>query len=305
MKFAESITDLIGQTPLLRLKRLCPDFDVFAKCEFLNPVSLKDRPVFQIIQDAERQGRLKPGDTLIEATSGNTGMAVAWIAAIKGYRAILVMSEIQSIERRNIMKAFGAELVLTSASDGTVGARKKLKEIQAEHPEYFYVGQHVNPSNPQSHYLTTGPEIWADTDGEIDILVAGLGTGGTLCGAGRYLKEQNPDVQLIAVEPENSPYISKGIFNPHKMMGTAPGFVPETLDREFIDDFFLVSEQQAFSMCRRIASEEGVLVGITSGATAYAAMQLASRAEGNSKIIVCVFADTGQRYLSVEGLFAT
>jgi len=305
MKFAESITDLIGQTPLLRLKRLCPDFDVFAKCEFLNPVSLKDRPVFQIIEDAERQGRLKPGDTLIEATSGNTGMAVAWIAAIKGYRAILVMSEIQSVERRNTMKAFGAELVLTPASEGTVGARKKLKEILAENPEYFYVGQHVSSSNPQAHYLTTGPEIWADTDGKIDILVAGLGTGGTLCGAGRYLKEQNPDVQLIAVEPENSPYISKGIFNPHKMMGTAPGFVPETLDRKFIDDFFLVSEEQAFSMCRRIAREEGVLVGITSGATAYASTQLASRTENSGKTIVCVFADTGERYLSVDGLFST
>lgn len=303
MKFAESTADLIGQTPLLRLKRLCPDFNVFAKCEFLNPISIKDRPIFQIIQNAEQQGKLKPGDTLIEATSGNTGMAVSWIAAIKGYRAILVMSEIQSLERRSIMKAFGAELILTPASKGTVGARDKLKEILAEHPEYFYVGQHVNPSNPKAHYLTTGPEIWDDTDGKIDILVAGLGTGGTLCGAGRYLKEHKPKVQLIAVEPKNSPYISKGIFNPHKMMGTAPGFVPKTVDREIIDDFFLVSEEEAFLMCRRIAKEEGVLVGITSGATAYAATQLAARAENSSKTIVCIFADTGQSYLSVKGLF--
>jgi len=303
VKFAKSVTDLIGQTPLLRLKRLCPDFNVFAKCEFLNPVSLKDRPVLQIIQDAEQQGKLKQGDTLIEATSGNTGMAVSWISAIRGYRAILVMSEIQSVERRSIMKAFGAELVLTPVSEGTAGARKRLKEILAEHPDYFYVGQHVNLSNPKAHYQTTGPEIWSDTDGKIDILVAGLGTGGTLCGAGRYLKEHKPEVQLIAVEPENSPYISKGIFNPHKIMGTAPGFVPETVDRELIDDFFLVSEEEAFSMCRRIAKEEGVLVGITSGATAYAAIQLGARAENNNKNIVCIFADTGERYLSVEGLF--
>ncbi len=303
MKFAESITDLIGQTPLLRLQRLCPDQNVFAKCEFLNPVSLKDRPVFQIIQDAEQQGELKPGDTLIEATSGNTGMAVSWISAIRGYHAILVMSEIQSIERRSIMKAFGAELVLTPASEGTAGARKRLKQVLGEHPEYFYIGQHVNPSNPRAHYQTTGPEIWFDTDGKVDILVAGLGTGGTLCGAGRYLKEHKPEVKLIAVEPENSPYISKGIFNPHRMMGTAPGFVPKTVDRGLIDDFFLVSEEEAFSMCRRISREEGVLVGITSGATAYAAMQLGARIENNSKTIVCVFADTGERYLSVEGLF--
>jgi cysteine synthase A len=276
---------------------------VLAKCELFNPISLKDRPILQIIRDAEEEGRLKPGDTLIESTSGNTGMAVAWLAAIKGYKAILVMSEIQSLERRRIMSAFGAELVLTPASEGTAGARKRMKKILAEHPEYFYVGQHVNPSNPKAHYTTTGPEIWDDTDGKIDILVAGLGTGGTLCGAGRYLKEHKPEVQLIAVEPANSPYISKGIFNPHLMMGTAPGFVPETIDRDYIDDFFLVSEEEAFAMCRRIASEEGLMVGITSGATAHAAMDLAARPENAGKTIICVFADTGQRYLSVEGLF--
>ena len=303
MKYAESLTDLIGRTPLLRLARLCPDSAIYAKCELFNPVSLKDRPIFQIITDAEQEGKLTPGDTLIESTSGNTGMAVSWIAAIRGYRAILVMSEIQSLERRSIMKAFGAELILTPASEGTAGARRKMKEILKEHPEYFYVGQHVNPSNPRAHYLTTGPEIWNDTDGKIDMLIAGLGTGGTLCGSGRYLKEQNPDVQLIAVEPENSPYISKGIFNPHRMMGTAPGFVPETIDKEMIDDFFLVSEEDAFSMCRCIAQKEGVLVGITSGATAHAAVELAARSENKDKTIVCVFADTGQRYLSVDGLF--
>ena len=303
MNYAKSILDLIGKTPLLHLERFCPGNSVFAKCEFRNPVSLKDRPVLQIIQTAEQQGKLKRGDTLIEATSGNTGMAVAWISAIKGYRAILVMSEIQSVERRRVMRALGAELILTPGSEGTAGARNRLKEIIETNPEYFYVGQHVNMSNPQAHYLTTGPELWADTDGEIDILVAALGTGGTLCGSGRFLKEQNSEVRLIAVEPESSPYISQGIFKPHRMMGTAPGFVPETLDKEVIDDFFLVSEEEAFATCRTLAEKEGLLVGITSGATAFAAQQLAMQPENEGKVIVCIFADSGERYLSVEGLF--
>jgi len=303
MRYARSAIELIGKTPLLRLERLCPAAQVFAKCEFLNPVSLKDRAVLQIIEDAERDGRLQPGATLIEATSGNTGIAVAWLAALKGYRAILVMSEIQSVERRKIMKAFGAELVLTPAAEGTIGARSKLQELLATHPDYFYVGQHVSASNPQAHYATTGPELWADTDGQIDILVAGLGTGGTLCGAGRYLRQNRPALQLIAVEPANSPFISQGIFRPHRIMGTAPGFVPETLDRTMIDEFVLVTEEAAFATCRRIAREEGVLVGISSGATAWAALELAARPENGGKLIVCVFADTGERYLSVEGLF--
>ncbi len=303
MTYAHSATDLVGGTSLLRLERLCPEHSVFAKCEFLNPVSLKDRAVLQIILDAEGEGRLKPGDTLVECTSGNTGMAVAWIAAIRGYRAILVMSEIQSVERRSVMKAFGAELVLTPASEGTRGARKRLDEILAEHPEYYYVGQHQSPSNPGAHYETTGPELWADTAGRIDILVAGLGTGGTLCGAGRYLKEQKPGVRLIAVEPEEAPFISQGIFRPHRMMGTAPGFVPETLDREIIDEFVLVSEEQAFAMCRRIGRAEGLLVGISSGAAAHAAIEVAARSANAGRVVVCVFADTGERYLSVEGLF--
>ncbi|MGD2049050.1 MAG: pyridoxal-phosphate dependent enzyme, partial [Chloroflexota bacterium] len=225
MNFYEDVTQLIGQTPLLRLGRLAPDRQIFAKCEFLNPVSLKDRPVLQIVEDAEAEGRLKHGDTLIEATSGNTGMAVAFIAALKGYRAILVMSEIQSRERRQVLKAFGAELILTPASEGTAGARRKLKELLKENPDFFYVGQHVNPSNPKAHQLTTGPELWQDTGGKIDFLVAGLGTGGTLCGAGRYLKKMKGTVQLVAIEPKESPTISQGIFRPHRMMGTAPGFV--------------------------------------------------------------------------------
>lgn len=303
LKAYKSVLKIIGNTPLLQLGRFHPDGNLYAKCEFLNPVSLKDRPILQIIQDAEEKGKIKPGDTLIEVTSGNTGMAVAWISAIRGYRAILVMSEIQSLERRRILQAFGAELVLTPADRGTAGAREKLKEILADHPEYFYVGQHVNPANPQAHYKTTGPEIWQDTEGQIDFLVAGLGTGGTLCGSGKFLKEQNPDIRIIAVEPRESPTISQGIFNPHRMMGTAPGFVPETLDRDMIDDFFLVSEEEAFESCRRIAQNEGVLVGISSGAAAFAGSMVASKASNKGKTIVCIFADTGERYLSVDGLF--
>jgi len=303
MKFYEDLTQLIGRTPLLRLGRLAPDFKLFAKCEFMNPVSLKDRPVLQIVEDAEAAGLLQPGSTLIEATSGNTGMAVAFIAALRDYRAVLVMSEIQSRERRQILRALGAELVLTPASEGTVGARKKLKELLAQNPDYFYVGQHVNPSNPRAHTLTTGPELWQDTEGQIDMLVAGLGTGGTLCGAGRFLKAQKPGLKLVAVEPRESPTISQGIFRPHRMMGTAPGFVPETLDRDIIDEIFLVSEEEAFEMCRHLARKEGILAGISSGASAHAALQIAGRSEYAGAIIVAVFADTGQRYLSVDGLF--
>ncbi len=202
-----------------------------------------------------------------------------------------------------LLKAFGAELILTPADKGTAGAREKLKQTQKEHPDYYFVGQHVNMSNPEAHYRTTGPKLWLDTDGKIDILVAGLGPGGTLCGSGRYIKEQNLDLKIIAVEPKESPTISQGIFNPHRVMGTAPGFVPETLDQEIIDDFFLVSEQEAFASCRKIAQQEGFLVGITSGTAAFAAANIARQPGFTGKVIVCIFADTGQRYLSVEGLF--
>lgn len=303
MNYYHDFTEMIGKTPLLRLERLAPELQIYAKCEFMNPLSLKDRPVLQIITDAEQTGTLQPGSTLIEATSGNTGMAVASIAAIKGYRAILVMSEIQSVERRKVLSALGAELVLTPAAEGTKGARRKLKGILAEYPDYFYIGQHVNPSNPLAHFQTTGPEIWTDTDGQVDILVAALGTGGTICGAGKFLKEQNPTIQLIAVEPRESPFISQGIFNPHRMMGTAPGFFPETLDREIIDEIFLVSEDEAFENCHQLARTEGILVGISSGAVAQATIAVAQRPDNTGKLIVGVFADTGQRYLSVDGLF--
>ena len=303
MKVVEDITQLIGKTPLVKLGRLFPNSEIYGKCEFMNPLSVKDRPVLQIFNDAEEQGLIKPGDTVIECTSGNTGMAVSLIAAIKKYKAILVMSEIQSIERRQILSALGAELILTPAELGSEGSRQKLKELLEENPDYFYIGQHVNSSNPKAHYLSTGPELWKQTEGEIDILIAGLGTGGTICGAGKYLKEKNPNVQLVAVEPVESPYISKGIFQPHKMMGTAPGFVPETLDRDVIDEIFLVKQDDAFAMCKEIASKEGVLVGISSGATCKAAKEIAKRSENKDKTIVVILADSGQHYLSVKGLF--
>ena len=303
MAVFRDLTQLIGSTPLLRLGRFASGREIYAKCEFMNPMSLKDRPVLQIILDAEKAGEISPGDTLIETTSGNTGIAVAYIAAVKNYKAVLVMSEIQSLERRKILKALGAKIILTPASEGTRGARRVMGEILQAHPEYYYVGQHTNPSNPKSHYLSTGPEIWEDTDGKIDVLVAGLGTGGTICGAGKYLKERKPELKLVAVEPSESPYISQGIFRPHRMMGTAPGFTPETLDRDYIDEFFLVTESEAFEKCRQIARREGLLVGISSGAMAHAALEIAKRNEHAEGMIVCIFADTGQRYLSVEGLF--
>jgi cysteine synthase A len=303
MRVYRSVAEMIGRTPLLRLERLAPDGNVYAKCEFMNPISVKDRAVLHILEAAEQAGQLRPGSTLIEATSGNTGMAVAFLAAIKGYRAVLVMSEIQSVERRKVLQALGAEVVLTPASEGTRGARRALQEILAAHPDYVYVGQHVNPANPGAHYASTGPEIWTDTGGRVDVLVAGLGTGGTLCGAGRYLKEQKPGITLVGVEPEESPVISQGRFRPHRMMGTAPGFVPDTLDRALIDEIVLVSEAAAFARCRQIARQEGLLVGISSGAAAHAALELARRPEHADRVIVCVFADTGQRYLSVDGLF--
>ncbi|WP_423408990.1 cysteine synthase A [Heyndrickxia sp. MSNUG] len=303
MKYAETIADLIGKTPLLKLQKLSVEADLFVKCEFLNPISIKDRPVLNIIEEAEKRGHIKPGDTLIEMTSGNTGMALAYIASVKGYRAILVMSEIQSVERRKIMKAFGAEFILTPAGEGTAGAKKRLQEILKSHPDYFYVGQHKSMSNPESHYRTTGPELWEDTDGEIDILVSGLGTGGTICGAGKYLKEKNPDVKLVAVEPYDAPFISKGVFKAHRIMGTAPGFLPETLNKEIIDEIMLVKEEEAFDMCRQLAKKEGILVGISSGAVAHIMVELCKRPENKGKNIVGIFADSGQRYLSVEGLF--
>jgi len=303
MKVLNQITDAIGKTPLLRLHSLSANAEIYAKCEFLNPISVKDRPILHIINEAEGRGLLKPGATLIESTSGNTGMAIAYIAAIRGYRTILVMSEIQSVERQQVMKAFGAEFVLTPAAEGASGAVKKMREIMAEHPDYFYIGQHINMDNPEAHYRGTGPEIWEDTDGGVDMFVAGLGTGGTLCGVGRFLKEKKANVKIVAVEPEEAPYISQGKFTPHRMMGLAPGFVPGTLTKEVLDEFELVSTHDAFAMCRQLAAKEGVLVGISSGAVACALKRLADQPENKGKMLVGVFPDSGQRYLSVQDLF--
>jgi cysteine synthase A len=301
----QSLMELVGNTPMLRLNGVAPQHNILAKCEFMNPISIKDRPVRKIIADAESRGELTAGDTIIEASSGNTGMALASIGVRNGYKVIIVMSEIQSLERRQAIKALGAELVLTPAELGTKGAKAELLKICAEHPEYFYLGQHQSAGNAEAHYRTTGPEIWEATEGKVDIVVAALGTGGTISGVGRYLKEQNPEVRCVAVEPEIAPFISQGRFAPHKIMGTAPGFIPESLGRSVIDAFELISEEEAFATCREIAAKEGILVGISSGANVAVAKRLAARPENSGKTIVCFLCDTGQRYLSVDQLFTS
>lgn len=303
MRAYASITDAIGDTPLLSLARFAPEAEgrLFAKLELFNPYSIKDRPVLQMVRAAVAAGRLTPGGHVVEATSGNTGMALAMICTAEGFHCTLVMSEIQSIERRQVLRALGAELVLTPKDGGTKAARAEAKRI-AEETGAFYLGQHDNPANPDAHERT-GAELWADTDGAIDVLVAGLGTGGTLMGAGRYLKPRKPGVHLVGVEPEHSPFVSQGVFRPHRMMGTAPGFMPGVLDKDALDEIALVSEADAFAACREVARTEGVLVGISSGACAVAARRIAQRPEHADAIVVCIFCDTGQRYLSVEDLF--
>jgi cysteine synthase A len=305
MKFAASITDLIGHTPLLELQRFAAGAGarVFAKLEMFNPVAVKDRPVWYMIQGAEERGDIKPGDTLVEATSGNTGMALAYIGALKGYRVVLCMSEIQSVERRNVLTALGAEVVLTPASEGTTGAKKKAIEIQEKTPRSFYVGQHHNLDNRRAHVETTGPEIWEDTEGQVDIFIAPMGTCGTICGVAESIKPKKPSFKTVGVEPTEAPMLSKGEWAPHRLMGTSPGFIPKILDRTLIDEMVTVSEGEAFEACRQIARKEGLLVGISSGADAHVARLLAERPENAGKIIVCLFCDTGERYLSVEGLF--
>jgi cysteine synthase A len=304
MTILDDITRQIGETPLLRLKRFAPEAkaELLAKLELFNPYSIKDRPVLFMIRDAEERGLLPPGGTIVEATSGNTGMAAAMIAAVRGYRCILTMSEIQSVERRQVLRALGAELILTPKEHGTKGARIEAKRIAKETGAY-YIGQHDNPANPRAHAETTADELWRQTDGRIDALVAGLGTGGTIVGVARVLKERKPSFRTFGVEPESSPFISQGIFRPHRMMGTAPGFEPGVLERDLVDEIVLVSEEDAFEGCRRIARTEGLLTGITSGATAVAAERLVADPAWDDKTVVCVFCDSGQRYLSVDGLF--
>lgn len=303
MKVYESITDLIGKTPLLKLDHYIADnelgADIYAKLEYFNPAgSVKDRVAFAMIDDAEKSGALKPGSVIIEPTSGNTGIGLAAVAASRGYRAILTMPETMSVERRNLLKAYGAEIVLTDGAKGMKGAIAKAEELAAEIENSFIPSQFTNPANPKAHLASTGPEIWEATDGKVDIFVAGVGTGGTVSGVGGYLKSQNPNVKVVAVEPAGSPVLSKGTAGPHKIQGIGAGFVPDTLDTEIYDEIIPVENEDAFATGRALARREGVLVGISSGAAVWAAAQLARRPENKGKLIVALLPDTGERYLS-------
>ena len=303
MKIYERITDLIGGTPLLKLNAYiddeAPEATVLGKLEYFNPAgSVKDRIAKRMIDDAEAAGVLKPGAVIIEPTSGNTGIGLASVAASRGYRVILTMPETMSVERRNLLKAYGAELVLTDGTQGMKGAIAKAEELAAQTPRSFIPSQFTNPSNPKAHIATTGPEIWSDTDGKVDIFVAGVGTGGTLSGVGEYLKSKNPKVKVVAVEPAGSPVLSKGTAGPHKIQGIGAGFVPETLNTEIYDEIIPVENDDAFAMGKRLARKAGVLVGISSGAAVYAARELAKRPENKGKVIVALLPDTGERYLS-------
>lgn len=303
MKTFDRITDLIGKTPLLKLanykKEKALEADIYGKLEYFNPAgSVKDRVAKAMIEDAEAKGMLKPGSVIIEPTSGNTGIGLAAAAASKGYQVILTMPETMSIERRNLLKAYGAKLVLTEGSKGMKGAIEKANQLAKETPNSFLPGQFTNPANPAAHYRTTGPEIWEDTDGKVDIFVAGVGTGGTISGVGEYLKSKNPEIKIVAVEPAGSPVLSKGTAGPHKIQGIGAGFVPDTLNTEIYDEIFIVENEDAFETGRILARREGVLVGISSGAAVYAAGELAKRPENKGKLIVALLPDTGERYLS-------
>ncbi len=303
MKIYGSITDLVGGTPLLELKNYEKDNDlsatILAKLEYFNPAgSVKDRIAKAMIEDAEAKGILKPDSVIIEPTSGNTGIGLAAIAASRGYKIILTMPETMSVERRNLLKAYGAELVLTEGAKGMKGAIAKAEELAEATPNSFIPSQFTNEANPKAHIATTGPEIWNDTDGKVDIFVAGVGTGGTVTGIGEYLKSQNPNVKVVAVEPAGSPVLSKGTPGPHKIQGIGAGFVPDTLNTNIYDEIITVENEDAFSTGRAIAKGEGILVGISSGAAVYAATELAKRPENKGKIIVALLPDTGDRYLS-------
>ncbi len=299
----EDITQLVGGTPLVKVKNYSKahglQATILVKLEYLNPAgSVKDRIAKAMIEDAEKKGILKPDSVIIEPTSGNTGIGLAAIAAARGYRAILTMPETMSVERRNLLKAYGAEIVLTEGAKGMKGAIAKADELAKEIPNSFIPGQFVNPANPAAHKATTGPEIWADTDGKVDIFVAGVGTGGTLSGVGEFLKSKNPAVKVVAVEPETSPVLSKGVAGPHKIQGIGAGFVPDTLNTKIYDEIIPVSNEDAFATGKEVARRDGVLVGISSGAALFAATKLAERPENKGKTIVVLLPDTGDRYLS-------
>ena len=302
-KIYTSADQLIGKTPLLELVHIEKseglEAKVLGKLEYFNPAgSVKDRIAKAMIDDAEQKGLLKPGSVIIEPTSGNTGIGLASVAAARGYRIIIVMPETMSVERRQLMKAYGAELVLTEGAKGMKGAIAKADELAKEIPDSFIPGQFVNPANPAVHRATTGPEIWEDTDGKVDIFVAGVGTGGTITGVGEYLKSQNPNVKIVAVEPASSPVLSKGVAGSHKIQGIGAGFVPDVLDTKVYDEIIPVENEDAFATGKAIAREDGILVGISSGAAVFAATQLAKRPENEGKVIVALLPDTGERYLS-------
>ena len=305
MNIKESIVELIGNTPMVYLNRFGTGLKatLAAKLEMFNPYSVKDRPIKYMIEAGEQDGKINKDTTIIEATSGNTGLALAFFCAMRGYKLIICMSEIQTEERKRLLRAFGAQLELTPASEGTAGSKKRVKELLEDIPNAFYIEQHSNPNNTRAHRETTGEELWCDTDGEIDILVAGLGTTGTLMGCAEAIKPCKPTFKIVGVEPEVAPMISKGIFRPHRQAGTSPGFIPKLLNRESLDEIITVSEEASFETCRELARTEGILVGITSGMTAFAARKLALRPENKDKLIVAIFADTGERYLSVDGLY--
>ena len=301
MNICRCMDELIGHTPLLKPERLAPGANLLLKLEYLNPAgSVKDRAALAMVLDAEDRGLLSPGSIIIEPTSGNTGIGLAAVAAVRGYRCIIVMPDSMSAERIRLMEAYGAEVVLTPGAKGMTEAIRKAEELAKEHPGSFIPGQFVNPANAMAHYRTTGPEIWADTDGEVDVFVAGVGTGGTITGTGRYLKEQNPNVQIVGVEPADSPVLSGGNAGKHGLQGIGAGFVPEVLDVKVLDRVITVTTEQAYDAARQLAKKEGILVGISSGAALYAALQLTKDTAYQGKTIVALLPDTGDRYLSTE-----